>query len=137
MTKIITAPRVHAFDTTVDAYTAVNSSDDVHDGDVLVIRRERVVGIAVSAWPTAITSEHGAFHTLASDATWSCVGKRPAAHEGTAWFVPADPGTDYRESVTLGERVLERVDMIISESGADYADAADRAAFEQQHNLLP
>lgn len=135
--KLITSPNVHAFESTRDAYDAVNSDESIRDGDVLVVARESVVGIAVSAWPTAITPEHGAFHTLAADVEWSCVGKRDAKHEGTLYALPADPGTNYTSSVELAQRVLARAETISSEGGASMSDALDRAVFEHAHNLLP
>jgi hypothetical protein len=144
VTKIITSPNVHAFESTRDAYDAVNSDDSIHDGDVLVVARESVVGVAVSAWPTAITPEHGAFHTLASDVSWACVGKRPenrtewvVGDEPHVYVIPADPGTNYTAAVELGWRLLTRAETISGEGGASTSDALDRAVFEHAHNLLP
>jgi hypothetical protein len=147
MTKIITCPTVHTFDSTVDAYDAVNSDDSIRDGDVLIVADERVVGIAVSAWPTAVTPEHGAFHTLAEGVEWSCVGKRdedrtdytiaegPHAGQHT-YVIPADPGTDYTASVEVA-RLHARAVVIADEGGCIYADAVARAQWESDHNLLP
>ncbi|WP_406501570.1 hypothetical protein OHA04_27510 [Streptomyces sp. NBC_01590] len=57
-------PAVHRFATTAEAYGATQSSDDIHDGDVLVIEPEGVVGFLTGAWPVAITAEHGDLHAL-------------------------------------------------------------------------
>lgn len=62
------APAVHRFDSTEEAYDATQCRDDIHDGDVLVIESERVVGFLRSAWPAAITTEHGELHTLTAPA---------------------------------------------------------------------
>ena len=97
----------HRFDSTGDAYDVVNSDDSIRDGDVLVVEGERVVGIAVSAWPTAITVERGAFHTFADGVDLTCVGKRPAMHEGTLYALPADPGTDYTASVDAARAIAD------------------------------
>lgn len=64
-----TAPRpgerpVHRFGSTFQAYNATQCRDDIEDGDVLVIEPERVTGFLVSAWPVAVTAEHGELHRL-------------------------------------------------------------------------
>ncbi|WP_228994716.1 hypothetical protein [Streptomyces sp. DH8] len=56
--------RVHHFDTTEEAYTQTQCSDDIRDGDVLVIGPEKVVGFLREAWPVALTVRHGELHTL-------------------------------------------------------------------------
>ncbi|MEN3280068.1 MAG: hypothetical protein V7607_1208 [Solirubrobacteraceae bacterium] len=74
------SPAVHEFESTSEAYDAVNVGETfsdqpvpVRNGDVLVVPSERVVGVAIHAWPTAITAERGCFHFLAPDASWSDV----------------------------------------------------------------
>lgn len=59
-------PAVHHFPGTVDAYDACQSRMDIHDGDVLVIEDEGVVGIAWT-WPFALTEAHGELHILNAD----------------------------------------------------------------------
>lgn len=56
-------PAVWTFESTGDAYDACQVRDDIEDGDVLVIERERVIGIAYT-WPFALTEEYGELHTL-------------------------------------------------------------------------
>jgi hypothetical protein len=54
--------QVHQFESTVDAYDAVNVGDwdfdgvrlPVNDGDVLVVASEGVIGFACGAWPVAV-----------------------------------------------------------------------------------
>ncbi|MEV8169604.1 hypothetical protein AB0O70_16915 [Microbacterium paraoxydans] len=61
------APTVHHFDDTTEAYNATQCRDDIHDGDVLVIASESVVGFLRAAWPGAITAAHGELHTFTAD----------------------------------------------------------------------
>ncbi|MFD7661283.1 hypothetical protein [Streptomyces sp. NPDC059788] len=56
-------PKVWTFYSTGEAYGAVQCRDDIQDGDVLVIEREQVIGIA-DTWPFALTENHGDLHTL-------------------------------------------------------------------------
>lgn len=57
-------PAVHRFGSTGEAYDMTQCSEGIHDGDLLVIEPERVVGFLRAAWPVAITAEHGELHTL-------------------------------------------------------------------------
>jgi len=50
------------FDDTGEAYNATQTDDRIRNGDVLVVPSERVAGILVEAWPTAVTEAHGHFH---------------------------------------------------------------------------
>ncbi|MFJ4686520.1 hypothetical protein [Streptomyces sp. NPDC088789] len=56
-------PAVWTFDSTGEAYDAVQCRDDIRDGDVLVIEHEQVIGLA-DTWPFALTEKHGELHTL-------------------------------------------------------------------------
>ncbi|MFF8283293.1 hypothetical protein ACF06W_11290 [Streptomyces albus] len=56
-------PAVWTFYSTGEAYGAVQCRDEIRDGDVLVIEREQVVGIA-HTWPFALTEKYGDLHTL-------------------------------------------------------------------------
>ncbi|MFD9868564.1 hypothetical protein ACFXI8_27345 [Streptomyces niveus] len=53
-----TKPAVWIFDSTGEAYGAVQCRDDIRDGDVLVVESEQVIGIA-HTWPFALTEAHG------------------------------------------------------------------------------
>jgi hypothetical protein len=68
-------PRVHTFGDTGTAYDSSQCRDDIHDGDVLVVAPEGVVGILVGAWPVAVTQEAGHFHTAKDGWDWSAVQK--------------------------------------------------------------
>ena len=50
--------------TTGEAYNLTQTSAAVKDGDVLAVLGEGVVGVMVSAWPTAVTVKTGEFHGL-------------------------------------------------------------------------
>ncbi|MDX3019995.1 hypothetical protein [Streptomyces acidiscabies] len=56
-------PQVWTFYSTGEAYGACQCSEEIHDGDVLVIDREKVIGIA-DTWPLALTEAFGDLHTL-------------------------------------------------------------------------
>lgn len=55
--------QVHYFNSTGEAYDATQCSDEIKDGDVLVIRSEGVVGIA-DTWPFAVTEAAGNLHSI-------------------------------------------------------------------------
>ncbi|MDX8140565.1 hypothetical protein SK854_00455 [Lentzea sp. BCCO 10_0061] len=68
-------PRVWVFYSRGEAYDAVQSHEDIHDGDILYVPPARVIGIATSAWPCAYTplpagTETDDLHTLAAGHTW-------------------------------------------------------------------
>ncbi|MXM66784.1 hypothetical protein GR925_25965 [Streptomyces sp. HUCO-GS316] len=56
------APVVHKYESTGDAYDAVQSDSSVRDGDILVVHSEGVVAVVTGAWPCAVTEENGALH---------------------------------------------------------------------------
>ena len=58
------AVQVHTFDSTGEAYDTSQWRDDIHDGDVLVVPSEKVVGFLNAAWPCAVTATPGNFHQL-------------------------------------------------------------------------
>lgn len=64
----------HRFHSTGEAYDDCQCRDDIETGDVLIIERERVVGVA-DAWPMAVTLEHGNLHTLFHHATYESVAR--------------------------------------------------------------
>lgn len=91
------APSVHTFRTTAEAYNASQTDDAIRDGDVLVATDERVAGVMVRAWPTAITSTTGEFHSLADSLTWADVdaGRYALAvqvAEAVTFDAPPEPG---------------------------------------------
>ncbi|WP_158892442.1 MULTISPECIES: hypothetical protein [unclassified Pseudomonas] len=51
----------HAFDTTGEAYDAIQCDESIRKGDRLLIVSEAVVGLA-HTWPIAVTVEHGELH---------------------------------------------------------------------------
>jgi hypothetical protein len=60
-------PMIWRFASTGEAYNAVQTDDTIADGGVLVVASESVVGFLAGAWPVAVTSEHGEFHTPGSE----------------------------------------------------------------------
>ena len=58
--------QVHEFTDTHDAYDLSQCSDDIEMGDVLVVKSEKVVAFLLSAWPVAVTKEHGALHSFST-----------------------------------------------------------------------
>lgn len=70
---------VHTFETTGEAYDACQCDDAIHNGDVLLIPSEGVVGIA-DTWPVAVTFEAGKLHTPGKGYTLAdCLAGRTAA----------------------------------------------------------
>ena len=64
-------PRVIEFDSTGQAYDSSQCWDSIMDGDVLVAVDEKVVGILLKAWPTAVTKDPGeAFHRFQDTFSW-------------------------------------------------------------------
>ena len=55
--------KIHQFASTKEAYDETQCSLDVKSGDILLIPRENVVGVAY-VWPFSITTKHGALHSL-------------------------------------------------------------------------
>ena len=84
-----TAHRIHAFETTGNAYDAVQTDEAVRTGDTLLILGEAVVGVALT-WPFAVTAECGHLHQVAPkagdtlDAFASSLGVDPSAIEQAA-----------------------------------------------------
>jgi hypothetical protein len=127
----ITAPAVHTFDSTGEAYDTTQTDDSINDGDVLLIPSEDVAGFLFKAWPVAITPEHGAFHTLDTDADVTCLGKRnekrlplwihpkDAEPYETIEVFSADAGTDYTASIALAWDAFIK-------AAPNFADAQDR-----------
>ena len=55
---------MRTFGSTEEAYNACQCDETIVDGDLLVVPREKIVGLAWT-WPLAITTNYGEFHTLA------------------------------------------------------------------------
>lgn len=55
--------RLHAFETTGNAYDATQSDEQIKSGDTLIVLKERVVAVAYT-WPLAVTAQAGALHSL-------------------------------------------------------------------------
>ena len=58
--------KVHAFESTGEAYDACQCNEEIKNGDILVVSSEQVIGIACT-WPFAITENNGSFHTIANN----------------------------------------------------------------------
>lgn len=94
----MSTPTVHTFTdlTSGEVYDQAQVDRSIGNGDVLVVPREGVVGILVDAWPVAITSSAGAFHTLEPHADWSTI--RSISPE-------RNPGVDFRRSYEAATEV--------------------------------
>lgn len=56
--------RIHVFETSGNAYDAVQTDDRIATSDLLLVMDEAVVGVAM-AWPFAVTAEAGHLHQVA------------------------------------------------------------------------
>ena len=63
------------FESTADAYDATQCNDDIHDGDILLIANECVVGVA-DTWPMAVTVAHGELHPTKPTISWHDIAVR-------------------------------------------------------------
>ena len=93
-----TPHRVHAFDTTGEAYDACQCRDDIATGDTLVVEKEGVVGIAW-AWPVAVSAAAMDFHTVETASTitqlvdsLACANDPEASHFRQAILVARERG---------------------------------------------
>ncbi|MFJ3545436.1 hypothetical protein ACIPQH_25110 [Streptomyces rubiginosohelvolus] len=114
-------PAVHRFDSTGEAYDATQCRDDIHDGDVLVIESENVVGFLRSAWPGAITTAHGELHTFTAPARAIDHGKYAAS-------------VDMAEQIARG--MSAEVDPVHAGPDKTATVPADRAPFEEGDRVL-
>ncbi|QKW08056.1 hypothetical protein HUT18_18385 [Streptomyces sp. NA04227] len=99
---------VHRFTSTRSAYDATQTRDDIEDGDLLLIEREQVVGFLNSAWPVAITEQHGELHGL----------KVPAREIEDGMYVA---------SVDAAERLAARLGFALAQTSADSEGAGELA----------
>src|SRR5438105_4540394 len=72
---------VHRFpgNTSAEVYAFSQTCDTIHDGDVLVVPDEGIVGVLIGAWPVAVSENSGAFHPTADGFDWSQVEWAPDA----------------------------------------------------------
>lgn len=63
LTANTVAPHVWAFESSGEAYNTIMYTDEIKVGDTIIIRSEQIIGLAW-AWPLAVSSEYGNFHTL-------------------------------------------------------------------------
>lgn len=61
---VVESPAVHEFASTGDAYDACQCDENIKQGDTLVIKAEKIVGVA-DTWPFAVTADHGQLHGIA------------------------------------------------------------------------
>lgn len=85
---------IHFFPSAVEAYDASQCTDNIIDGDLLVIPSEGVLGILIEAWPTAITVNHGEFHRRAL--SWDQIesGRYNEAVKAGEAIIAQWPGTE-------------------------------------------
>lgn len=55
--------RLHAFESTGNAYDATQCDERIASGDTLIILSERVVAVAYT-WPFAVTAQAGKLHSI-------------------------------------------------------------------------
>lgn len=62
--------KTHLFllESTGEVYDQSQCDDAIHDGDIFVVEKERVVAVMVEAWPVAVTQNIGEFHQLTPEA---------------------------------------------------------------------
>jgi hypothetical protein len=118
--RIISNPRVHILDED-DAYAVTQTSDDIRDGDVLVVPSAGVVAVMVGAWPTTVVGDGSDldFHTLDADVSPSCLLSSPGRYDASLPVCPRhdqfvinywpltkrDAGRDYSASWRLAHEV--------------------------------
>lgn len=77
---------VHSFPSSGAAYNACQSNDSIHDGDIIHVPSEGVVGLA-GTWPAAVTKNYGQLHAYGSD-----IHDNPSILDG--------PKKDYEDKIT-------------------------------------
>ena len=107
-----TAVQVHEFETSGQAYNRVQTEDWIKNGDVLVIPSEKVVGIAFSAWPAAVTKARGHLHGF-TDPT--------APPAGESYDTPEEVAA-WAEGWAKAREVAQEKGWPLATSGDDYED---------------
>lgn len=96
----VAAPAIHCFGSTADAQDATDS-DELVDGDVLVVPSEGIVAILKLAWPAALTAAHGELHRpvetyaagdrfVGSDGATRTVDRTEHGRDGRLWLRTAE-----------------------------------------------
>lgn len=99
------------------AYDLTQTSDDIRDGDVLIVPNEGIVAILYQAWPLALTSENGRLHSL-RDSGWNL--------------------GNYEESVILAESYIRSTPYFATEKGQrvrKQMDTLDEDVLRERHNV--
>lgn len=60
--------KIHHFENTRSVIRHWNKHKYLYQGDILVIKHEKVVGIASKNWPVAVTEESGDFYQIHKEA---------------------------------------------------------------------
>ncbi|EFL21882.1 LigA protein [Streptomyces himastatinicus ATCC 53653] len=116
----------HRFEDTEEAYNATQCRDDIRDGDVLIIEREGVVGFLRSAWPAAITAEHGELHSVDGDPRTLDDGRYAASIED-AEQIAREHGF-----ALATEQQLDAVEAKVAEQFHTTARATDAVEYAEQ-----
>ena len=77
---------VHTFPSSGSAYNGCQTNENIHDGDIIHVPSEGVVGLA-GTWPAAVTKNYGQLHAYGSD-----VHDNPSILDG--------PKKDYEDKIT-------------------------------------
>lgn len=104
---------VHEFATTGEACQAAQARPDVHDGDVLIVPAEGIIGILHGTRPYALTRRRGAFQSFDGDLRTADAGRyqqsfaRALGEQDTGMRVlppgtaaPTRPGSRVRDIAT-------------------------------------
>ncbi|MGW2074237.1 hypothetical protein ACWCPK_38350 [Streptomyces sp. NPDC001953] len=86
-----TAPRVHRYDTTEEAYDW-SQTGEIADGDILVVENEQAIAVLMGAYPVALTEGHGEFHAGLMESARRHEGGRYAASVDVAEKAAAEHG---------------------------------------------
>ena len=96
--------RIHAFDSTGNAYDASQCDDAVAPGHTLLVLAEQVVAVS-HTWPFAVTLDAGALHSVGPSAGGTL--------EGLASAFDLAPD-DVRHAVTLAQALGFTLDPVIA-----------------------
>jgi len=94
-------PVEHSFDSTGEAYDACQTLDYIHDGDILIVPSEEVVGVLIEAWPTAVGEQRGEFHQMGEDEDWHEIPTHMADDRSTK-----DYGWSFQKACEALDRLL-------------------------------
>jgi hypothetical protein len=138
---------VHKFGSTGEAYDACQCDDGIEDGDVLVIEKEGVVGVA-DTWPVAVTAKSGALHGLGSTPeAWAADRNKPALLTGFRFAeeiaqrmklclaINPDGSLNPDDPIKVHIRTVDGIDKTISCATLDDARKAARNAAGEHPDL--